>query len=210
MGLTHLLLPTCKETGAHGVYEIGRVWVRPPRRWELGHWLESVGDGVSANNRQLLEDSMLKVRMATAERLFACADILGFVFSDHHQITDPEAEEPRDHAERAVRYIRAHLREPLCLDHIARIVGLSHEHLCRVFRKRTGTTVGRFIATSRVERAKELLAESRSSITDIAFEAGFQSIWQFNHVFRRQAGSSPRQFRARAWAEDPPCQVKGV
>jgi AraC-like DNA-binding protein len=83
------------------------------------------------------------------------------------------------------------------LDEVSRHVGLSRNHFCRVFKHETGITFTEYLARLRVEKAKELLADVRVRITEAADRAGFNSISQFNRVFRRYAGSSPTEYRRR-------------
>ena len=53
-----------------------------------------------------------------------------------------------------------------------------------------------FVARYRIEKAKNLLQDSRWRISGVAFEVGFQSLSQFNRSFRRIEGQSPKQYRA--------------
>jgi len=53
-----------------------------------------------------------------------------------------------------------------------------------------------YVARVRVEKAKVLLQNPQRRISEVAFEVGFQSISQFDRVFKRIVGQSPRRFRA--------------
>jgi AraC-like DNA-binding protein len=53
-----------------------------------------------------------------------------------------------------------------------------------------------YLARVRVERAKNLLSDASLRVTEIAFRCGFNSISQFNRLFRRHAGCSPTRFRS--------------
>jgi AraC-like DNA-binding protein len=98
--------------------------------------------------------------------------------------------------ERAVRHMKAHLDEPLDLDRLAQIAAISKFHFVRVFNEVTGTTPHHFVACLRVQRAKELLLRSESSITDICLEVGYTSLGSFSTTFRELVGLSPQGFRA--------------
>jgi AraC-like DNA-binding protein len=52
------------------------------------------------------------------------------------------------------------------------------------------------VARARIERTKQLLLNPHMRISEAAYEAGFQSLSQFNRVFRRIAGESPTRYRA--------------
>jgi AraC-like DNA-binding protein len=97
--------------------------------------------------------------------------------------------------DRACSIIELHLCEPFSIPELARSVGLSHNHLLRLFRATFGTTVVGFIQGRRVERSKHLLLYSDLPIKVIAAEVGIADLHLFNKTIRRTLGASPRQIR---------------
>ena len=93
-------------------------------------------------------------------------------------------------------FIHAHLGEQLPSRRIAEHVHVSERYFCKIFKRSTGMTVTEFVARIRVENAKKLLCNRRLRITDVGERAGFNSISQFNRVFRRYTKKSPTAFRA--------------
>ncbi len=83
------------------------------------------------------------------------------------------------------------------LREVAMRVNLSPCHFCAVFKKQTGVTFSQYRTRQRLEKARDLLADAERRVSDVAFEAGFESIPYFNRAFRRQFGCSPSQFRSR-------------
>ena len=63
-------------------------------------------------------------------------------------------------------------------------------------------TFTEYLARIRVEMVKKLLLNPHTRISEAAFEVGFQSLSQFNRVFRRFAGESPSDYRGRAVSHD--------
>ena len=98
--------------------------------------------------------------------------------------------------ERAIRHMRANLAEPLELDRLAEIAAVSKFHFVRVFDQVTGTTPHHFLGCLRVQRAKELLLTSDTSITDICMAVGYASLGSFSTTFTSLVGFSPQDFRA--------------
>jgi AraC family transcriptional regulator len=98
--------------------------------------------------------------------------------------------------ERAIRYMKEHLAEPLDLDALAQIAAISKFHLVRVFDETTGTTPHHFLSCLRVQRAKELLLKSGAAITDVCLEVGYNSLGTFSKTFSELVGLSPQEFRA--------------
>lgn len=83
------------------------------------------------------------------------------------------------------------------LKEVAARVNLSPCHFCAVFKKQTGVTFSRYRTRQRLEKARDLLCDSERRVSDVAFEAGFESIPYFNRAFRREFGCSPSEFRMR-------------
>src|ERR1041385_8044257 len=87
--------------------------------------------------------------------------------------------------------------EELSLNEVARAVNMSSFYFCKSFKKATGMTLTEYLARVRVEQVKNLLLNPNKRVSEAAYEAGFQSLSQFNRVFRRVAGESPTVYRDR-------------
>lgn len=87
------------------------------------------------------------------------------------------------------------------LREVATRVNLSPCHFCSVFKKQTGVTFTEYRNRQRLSRAEELLRDQERRVSDVAFEAGFESIPYFNRAFRRRFGCSPSQYRRRLTGE---------
>jgi AraC-like DNA-binding protein len=112
----------------------------------------------------------------------------------------------RDRAEpvdiwRARQFIEQNSGEEISLTKVARAVNISPSHLSEKFKEITGINFVDYVARTRFEKACGLLPDKQARISDIAFAAGFQSLSQFNRVFKRLAGKSPRAYRADYWRQ---------
>ena len=94
------------------------------------------------------------------------------------------------------KFIEKHFGEELSLRRVAKAVNIHPNYLSERFRQITGVTFVEYVARTRFERACGLLHNGDVRISEIAFAAGFQSLSQFNRVFKRFSGDSPTQFRA--------------
>ncbi len=112
--------------------------------------------------------------------------------------TPPPGERPRYEllTESAKEYISKHLSRPLTLGEIAYAVGVSEEHLARVFRATAGTSVMPFLFQQRALQARKLLIRSRHSISEIAYHCGFQTVAHFYRTFRSMFDTTPGSFRS--------------
>ena len=79
---------------------------------------------------------------------------------------------------------------------VARAVNVSPTHLSEKFKHVTGVKFVDYVARIRFEKACELLRSGDLRVSEIAFAVGFQSLSQFNRVFKRLSGKSPRDYRA--------------
>ncbi len=86
--------------------------------------------------------------------------------------------------------------DPLTLDDLAEMAGLSPFHFARVFRAVAGVPPVEFQTALRFERAKALLLASPASVTDICFEVGYGSLGTFSRRFKQMVGVTPAEFRA--------------
>jgi AraC-like DNA-binding protein len=97
---------------------------------------------------------------------------------------------------KARRFIEQNSAEELSLNKVAKAVNISPSHLSEKFKEVTGINFVHYIARTRFEKACDLLPDMEVRISEIAFAAGFQSLSQFNRVFKKLAGKSPRAYRA--------------
>lgn len=99
--------------------------------------------------------------------------------------------------EKVLDYIDNNIKNKLTLSELCRIANFNTSHLIKLFKDAYGTTPLKYISAVRVEKAKDLLINTSSSITDIALETGFQTIHYFSHAFKQHTGMSPVEFRIK-------------
>jgi AraC family transcriptional regulator len=104
----------------------------------------------------------------------------------------------QDHSaciEDVMRYIRAHISEPLDREKLAEVAGFSVPHFHRIFRAHVGESAISYIRRIRLERAARKLRMGAVDITEVAFAAGYDSHAAFGKAFKQQFGLSPSEFR---------------
>jgi AraC family transcriptional regulator len=92
--------------------------------------------------------------------------------------------------------VHAELPAP-CLSELAELCGISVRQLGRGFKAETGQTIGTFVETAMVERARNLLASTNLSIGEIARTLGFATSASFAYAFRRATGFRPSEVEGR-------------
>jgi transcriptional regulator GlxA family with amidase domain len=90
---------------------------------------------------------------------------------------------------------------------LARVSGVSEAHFARSFKQAFGVPPHRYLLTRRIERAMALLRDTDLSVTEIAFDSGWESLGTFGRTVRDVTGESPGAIRAR---RDAAARVLGV
>ena len=98
---------------------------------------------------------------------------------------------------RAKDRIDAASHEEWPVPRLARVSGVSEAHFARSFKEAFGVPPHRYLLTRRLERAAALLRDTDLSITEIAFQTGWNSLGTFGRTFRDVTGESPGRLRAR-------------
>src|SRR3954468_9075715 len=86
--------------------------------------------------------------------------------------------------------------DPLDVDDLARVAGLSRAHFSREFRRHFGESPHAYLLTRRLERAAALLRTTDRSVAEICFDVGLASVGSFTSSFTRTYGRSPTAYRA--------------
>ena len=97
---------------------------------------------------------------------------------------------------KARKFIHQHIADELSLSSVARAAGISPGHLSEKFRQITGVNFVDYVNRLRIEQACARLGNEGARISEIAFDVGFQSLSQFNRVFKQISGKSPTEYRA--------------
>lgn len=83
------------------------------------------------------------------------------------------------------------------ISRLASVSGVSEAHFARSFREAFGVPPHRYLLTRRIERAKALLRDTDLSITEVAFQTGWDSLGTFGRTFHDITGESPSALRTR-------------
>jgi AraC-like DNA-binding protein len=103
------------------------------------------------------------------------------------------------HLRRARDHIDRNYAEPLDLDGLARVAGVSKYHFARTFEATYGETPIRYLTRRRIERAQDLLRHANLTVTEVCMLVGFASLGSFSTRFTQLVGESPTAYRNR-WA----------
>jgi AraC-like DNA-binding protein len=94
-----------------------------------------------------------------------------------------------------LNFLRRNKSESVTLEEVAAIAKMSPKSFCRFFKANTGKTLIEYLHELRIGEACRLLLESDLSISEIAFDCGFNNLSNFNRRFRQLKQTTPRDFR---------------
>jgi AraC family transcriptional regulator len=94
-------------------------------------------------------------------------------------------------------YIEESVGQPISLDDLAGVAGVSRFHFARQFRQSTGESAMGYVLRLRVERGKARLKDRDTTVARIAVELGFADQSHFTRTFRRLVGTTPTRFAGR-------------
>ncbi len=181
--------------------QTGQILLHKPNKKEFKKFTrELISWGVEADLKRL-EEAYFQTRVLEKKQYEAVLRLLS-IFAQHLaslsnqlMVTAKQAESPM--VTRAKVYIVEHQDEQLSLRQVAGSVNTSAFYFCKMFKQATGLTFTDYLARVRIEKVKNLLMNPHKRISEAAYEAGFQSLSQFNRVFRKIAGEAPTLWRAK-------------
>ena len=99
-----------------------------------------------------------------------------------------------DKIQEAINFIEDNLFEPINIDDVGKAINYSPSSFSNFFSAVTGYSVGEYIRFRRLSTAAERISNDDVSVTDMAFECGYDTVEAFSKAFKRFFGCSPSQF----------------
>ncbi|MEW4368247.1 AraC family transcriptional regulator [Paenibacillus kandeliae] len=96
--------------------------------------------------------------------------------------------------QRTRAYIEQHYREPLTLEQLAEMAGLSRNYYVSLFKKHYGESVVHYMTRLRMEQARRLMANPELRLRDIAHEVGYHDEFYFSRKFKQETGITPSAY----------------
>ncbi|HTO33179.1 MAG TPA: AraC family transcriptional regulator [Pararhizobium sp.] len=192
-----------------------RYWLEQNGRWEF-FWISMNGEEALRIHRAILATTgpVLNLKPETVERLADCslrlisggADAPGsasaiayeaaMVLYDDVFGSHPVFSQEYRTMQHVLDHINTHLEQPLPVEKLAEVSGLSRAHFSRVFAISEGMPPAEFVLRKRLQRATKLLTKAAHlSVKEVAIMSGFEDPNYFAKVFRRYFGASPTEFR---------------
>ena len=181
--------------------QTGQILLHQPNEREFKKTTRAlINYGVQTDLKRL-EEAYFQTRVLKKNQYEAVLRLLAIfaqhlsMLSNQLMVTAEQVESPM--VSRAKLYITEHQGEEVSLKQVAASVNTSAFYFCKMFKQATGLTFTEYLARTRIEKVKNLLLNPHKRISEVAYETGFQSLSQFNRVFRRVTGQAPTAWRAK-------------
>jgi len=198
-GLTETAVPVKLGDKLIGYLRIGQVLRHAPLKSDAAKVARTLSEhGVRFTNK--IRDAWEKNPLIPPDKYNATVRLLTFfaeqlsALINQIMLEKQNAEPPL--VQKARAYIAKNKKEALSLTRVAEASGASVFHFCKVFKKSTGLKFTDYVARVRLEDARTQLLNPNRRIGEVAYDVGFQSLTQFNRMFKRVFGQSPTEFRA--------------
>jgi AraC-like DNA-binding protein/ligand-binding sensor protein len=198
-GLSESVVPVRIGERVIGYLQTGQVLLQSPTKKSFTAVMAELEKWKSTVDVEQLRTAYFETRVLTKARYGAVLRLLGSfaqhlsLLSNELMITQTSSESPA--VTKARTFIAEHLGDEISLDQVARAANTSPFYFCKIFKAATGLTFTDYLSRARIERIKQLLLNPHTRISEAAYAAGFQSLSQFNRVFRRIVGEAPTTYR---------------
>ena len=150
----------------------------------------------SSLSMQLFRQLAIRPKTGSVEGEIGISAQLNLILSDLLSHYDDTRTARSAHAlNHVIRFIDEHYAESLTLDGLAAFASMSKAAFCQKFKQSAGVSPYEYILTKRINRARELLKSTDTSVAEIAYAVGFQSPANFIKTFRTRTGITPHAFR---------------
>jgi AraC-like DNA-binding protein len=104
--------------------------------------------------------------------------------------------EPDNPVNKAIQYMKDNYMMPISIKRISNDLGMSEANFCQYFKKITGVSPKKYLTNIKMEKAKNIIAHE--SVTEAAFDVGYENISHFISLFKEKYGVTPKQYKNMA------------
>jgi len=203
-GLCDSAVPVRVGENLIGFLQTGQILLHTPEKKEFTKTTQQLIKWGTEVDLKRLEEAYFQTRVLNRKQYKSILRLLT-IFAQHlstlsNQLMVEAATEESPAMAKARVFIAERHAEEISLKQVAGAVNMSAFYFCKIFKKATGLTFTDYLARVRVEKVKNLLLNPHKRVSEAAYETGFQSLSQFNRVFRRITGEPPMAYRERLHA----------
>lgn len=148
----------------------------------------------------LIDEIQQEMGIAKVNSLFKMLEILGkdkhvFLISENQFDVKNTFCENYESLQKVYDYLYKNMKSEITLEDISHYVNLTPAALCRAFKSKTRMTIYQFLNKIRIENVCKLLLYTDLTISQIAYESGFNSMAYFSRRFKESTKMSPSEYR---------------
>ncbi|WP_068472987.1 AraC family transcriptional regulator [Saccharicrinis aurantiacus] len=149
---------------------------------------------------KVLESMTLEPSIGNYVALFKIIEIISLPNSSYQKLSSVKFDNKKlynDKTAIVLNFLANNYLNSIAIDDVAKEVDMSKSAFCNFFKTQTGHTFSHYINMLRISKACELLATTPKSISEIAFEIGFENLAYFNRRFKEIKKLTPKEFRLK-------------
>ncbi|MBQ7714522.1 MAG: helix-turn-helix domain-containing protein [Clostridia bacterium] len=100
-----------------------------------------------------------------------------------------------EQAEKALNFIEHNYMRGITARDVTAALNIDRTHFFRIFKAKTGVSPEQYILRFRIGKAKELLASTKYTVTEVASFVGVNDVYYFSKLFKRSEGITPTEYR---------------
>ena len=153
---------------------------------------------ISKKMEKLLKKKGFEVVMGLIEILFLLSKSKDLRYINDNSYVSVNDENKNDRLAEVFQYVKSNYKEEISLDEIAKIANLTPTSFCRMFKSKTKKPFVEYLNEIRVSNACKYLIETDLGISEIAYECGYKTASNFNKLFKKLIGTTPKEYRKNA------------
>jgi AraC-like DNA-binding protein len=200
-GLCETAVPVRVGENLIAFLETGQIFLHKPGQKDFSRASQQLLNWGTKADLKRIEEAYFHTRVVDPKQYQSIVRLLEIfamhlaALSNQLILQEQRAESPM--IQKAKAYIESNQSNDIRLAQVATAVNTSAFYFCKMFKQATGMTFTDYLARLRIEKVKSILLNPHVRISEAAFQVGFQSLSQFNRVFRRVVGESPTTYRDR-------------
>jgi AraC-like DNA-binding protein len=148
--------------------------------------------------KKLLQKKGFEVIMELMEILFLLSKSKDLRYINEESYVPVNEGNKNDRLAAVFQYVKTNYKEEISLDKISKIANLTPTSFCRVFKVKTKKHFVEYLNEIRVANACKYLIETELSVSEIAYECGYKTASNFNKLFKKITGTTPKEYRKKA------------
>ncbi|WP_075590856.1 helix-turn-helix domain-containing protein [Labilibacter marinus] len=170
---------------------------------QIKYGIELVGD-TNIAVREILERMTITPSLSNYLSLFKILEVLAQEDSTYKRLSTVKYDNKKvynDKTKHVLDYLAVHYLNNIGISTLSEHVGMSRSGFCNFFKAQTGVTFSHYLNQLRVSKACELLVTSKKSVSEIAYEVGYENLAYFNRRFKEIKGVTPKAYKTSLLSE---------